>query len=48
MKAVHCLGVAVMDALSGPIDRYPEPRRRPQVNTENVRLQPGGGAVNTA
>jgi sugar/nucleoside kinase (ribokinase family) len=48
MKAVHCLGVAVMDALSGPFDEYPVPRVRPQVNTRSIRIQAGGGAVNTS
>ncbi|HSV74675.1 MAG TPA: carbohydrate kinase family protein [Chthonomonadales bacterium] len=48
MRPVHCVGIAVMDALSGPLAAYPEPGRTPQVVTETVRLLPGGGAVNTA
>lgn len=48
MKAIHCVGVAVVDALSGPIERFPVPRLEPQVTTERVSFLPGGGAVNTA
>src|SRR5437764_1382272 len=48
MKRVNCLGIAVMDALSGPLEAYPVPRVRTQVTTESVRFIPGGGSVNTA
>ncbi len=48
MARVNCLGVLVVDALSGPLARYPEPRVHPQVVTESVRFSPGGGAANTS
>jgi len=48
MARVHCLGVAVVDALSGPLAEYPRPGKVAQVVTERVRFMPGGGAVNTA
>jgi ribokinase len=48
MDAVHCLGVLVVDALSGPIKAYPVPGVTPQVNTEHVKFLPGGGAANTS
>ena len=48
MKHVHCLGVLVVDALSGPIPHYPVPGHTTQVNTETIRFMPGGGAANTA
>lgn len=48
MKTIHCLGVAVVDALSDPIERYPVPRLETQVTTDKVCFHPGGGAVNTA
>jgi len=48
MKRIHCLGVMVVDALSGPLPAYPLPRKRVQVVTEKLVFQPGGGAVNTA
>lgn len=47
-KVVNVLGVAVVDAISGPLERYPEPRSLPQVITERVEFCPGGGAVNAA
>ena len=47
MKRIHCLGVLVVDALSGPLGSYPVPRRQPQVLTESLRFMPGGGAANT-
>jgi len=47
VKRVHCLGSMVVDALSGPLDGYPIPKQRTQVNTESVRFMPGGGAANT-
>jgi sugar/nucleoside kinase (ribokinase family) len=47
MPTVHCLGVLVVDALSGPIERYPVPGLTPQVNTKSVRFLAGGGAANT-
>ncbi len=37
-----------MDALCGPLRRYPQPRICPQVNASSIRFLPGGGAVNTA
>ncbi len=48
MKPIHCLGVAVVDALSSPLAAYPVPRQHVQVITHNLQFQPGGGAVNTA
>jgi len=48
VRPAHCLGIAVMDALSGPLEAYPQPGRVPQVVTETARFLPGGGAVNTA
>jgi sugar/nucleoside kinase (ribokinase family) len=48
MATVHCLGLLVVDALSGPIERYPVPGLTPQVNTKSVRFLAGGGAANTS
>lgn len=48
MKCVHCLGVLVLDALSGPIAHYPVRGQCIQVNTEKIQFLPGGGAANTA
>ena len=48
MKPIHCLGVAVVDALSGELASYPAPRVRVQVSTDRVSFLPGGGAVNTS
>ena len=48
MKRIHCLGVVVLDALSGPIGRYPVPRGQTQVVTKAVRFLAGGGAANTS
>lgn len=48
MLAVHCLGVLVVDALSGPLPRYPVPRVTTQVNTESIKFLAGGGAANTS
>lgn len=48
MATVHCLGVAVIDAISGPLEHYPVPGTHPQVNAQHVEIMPGGGAVNTA
>jgi len=45
---INCLGVLVVDALSGPLARYPEPRVQIQVVTESIRFAPGGGAANTS
>ena len=45
---IHCLGVVVVDALSGPLHRYPVPRVQVQTNTETIRFMPGGCAANTA
>ena len=47
MSRVSCLGILVVDALSGPIERYPEPRIVSQVNTRSIRFAIGGGAANT-
>jgi sugar/nucleoside kinase (ribokinase family) len=38
----------VVDALSGPLAHYPEPRVRPVVVTDTMRQYAGGGAANTA
>jgi sugar/nucleoside kinase (ribokinase family) len=48
MSRIHCTGIGVVDALSGPIDGYPIPRERTQVNTKSLRFATGGGAVNTS
>ena len=48
MAAVHCVGVLVVDALSGPLAQYPVPKLKPQVNTRSIKFMPGGGAANTA
>ncbi len=48
MSRIHCIGIGVVDALSGPIQAYPIPRERTQVNTESLRFATGGGAVNTS
>lgn len=48
MKRIHCLGVLVVDALSGPIEQYPVPGQITQVNTDSIRFLPGGGAANSA
>ena len=45
---IHCLGVVVVDALSGPLHRYPVPRVQVQTTTETIRFMPGGCAANTA
>jgi sugar/nucleoside kinase (ribokinase family) len=47
MAIVHCLGVLVVDALSGPLPRYPVPGVTTQVNTQSIKFLPGGGAANT-
>lgn len=47
MATVHCIGVLVVDALSGPLTQYPAPRIRTQINTQSIRFMPGGGAANT-
>jgi sugar/nucleoside kinase (ribokinase family) len=47
-KRVSCLGVLVVDALSGPLAEYPVPGIRPQVTTPRIRFAAGGGAANTA
>ena len=48
MKRIHCLGILVVDALSGPLERYPIPGVHPEVITDAIRFLPGGGAGNTA
>lgn len=48
MAVVHCLGVLVVDALSGPVPRYPVPGVTPQVNTRSIKFLAGGGAANTS
>jgi len=45
-ERVHCLGVLLVDALSRTVTRYPEPRTRPVVITDELRFAPGGGAAN--
>jgi sugar/nucleoside kinase (ribokinase family) len=47
-QRIHCLGVMVVDALSGPLPHYPLRHRRSQVVTPRLQFQPGGGAVNAA
>jgi sugar/nucleoside kinase (ribokinase family) len=48
MAVVHCLGVLVVDALSGPLAQYPVPGVTTQVNTASIKFLPGGGAANTS
>ncbi len=45
---INCLGILVVDALSGPLERYPVPRLRPQSVTKSLRFAAGGGAANTS
>ncbi|MFZ2642089.1 MAG: carbohydrate kinase family protein [Verrucomicrobiia bacterium] len=47
MAKVHCIGVLVVDALSGPLPQYPVPKIKTQVNTKSIKFLPGGGAANT-
>jgi sugar/nucleoside kinase (ribokinase family) len=47
MAKVHCIGVLVVDALSGPLPQYPVPKTKTQVNTQTIKFLPGGGAANT-
>ncbi len=47
MATVHCLGVLVVDAISGPLPEYPVPKVKTQVNTKSIKFLPGGGAANT-
>lgn len=47
MARVSCIGILVVDALSGPLERYPEPKRVSQVVTKSIRFAAGGGAANT-
>src|ERR1051326_5264417 len=47
MATVHCIGALVVDALSGPLPQYPEPKVKTQINTASIRFMPGGGAANT-
>lgn len=47
MATVHCLGVLVVDALSGPLPQYPVPGVTTQVNTRSIKFLAGGGAANT-
>lgn len=47
MAAVNCLGVLVVDAVSGPLSEYPVPKVKTQVNTRSIKFMPGGGAANT-
>ncbi len=44
---INTIGVLVVDVLSGPLSRYPEPGKHAQVITDWVRMMPGGGAANT-
>ena len=48
MSTVHCLGVLVVDALSGPLPQYPVPGAVAQVNTRSIKFLAGGGAANTS
>jgi len=48
MATVHCLGVLVVDALSGPLPQYPVPGVTTQVNTSSIKFLAGGGAANAA
>jgi sugar/nucleoside kinase (ribokinase family) len=48
MKKVHCLGVVVVDVLSGPFARYPQLPNCLQVISSQVRMAVGGGAANRA
>src|SRR5271166_206542 len=48
MATAHCIGVLVVDALSGPLPRYPVPGVTTQVNTRSIHFLAGGGAANTA
>lgn len=48
MKSIKCIGVIVMDALSGPLKSYPIPKKKTQTNTKTITFMPGGGAANTA
>lgn len=43
---IHCLGILVVDALSGPLDHYPS-RSESQVVTTAIRFTAGGGAANS-
>lgn len=47
MTRLNCMGILVADALSGPLERYPEPGRVTQVVTKSIRFAAGGGAANT-
>ena len=44
---INCLGLLVVDALSGPLERYPS-KKQTQVLTESVRFAAGGGAANSS
>jgi len=48
MSTVHCLGVLVVDALSGPLAEYPVPGLVSQVITRSIKFLAGGGAANTS
>ncbi|PCJ56302.1 MAG: hypothetical protein COA79_19225 [Planctomycetota bacterium] len=45
---VACVGVVVVDALSGPITDFPIPKVKTQVNTDKIEFLVGGGAANTS
>ena len=47
-KSVNCLGIIVVDALSGPFDHYPRWGREAQVVSPKVEFKVGGGAANSA
>jgi sugar/nucleoside kinase (ribokinase family) len=47
-RSIHCTGILVTDALSGPLAAYPVPRVRVQSVTQTVRFMAGGGAANTS
>ncbi len=48
MATIHCTGILVADALSGPLEAYPVPRLRVQSVTQSIRFMLGGGAGNTS
>ncbi|MFZ2657344.1 MAG: carbohydrate kinase family protein [Victivallales bacterium] len=44
---INCIGILVADALSGPLEHYPERKIRSQAITKTIRFAAGGGAANT-
>jgi len=47
MKRVNCIGAVLVDALSWPMDKFPEPGKKGGIETESITFSPGGGAANT-